>query len=307
MQLTLSGEGRRSRRREVGPEVELLHWNPSRRRFRGPLRRVPINTRVNNFGDLLGPEIVRGMRRELGLGDRAVRTARLISIGSVMHLAQDGDIVWGAGVNGKIAAEMHSFAALDVRAVRGPLTHAFLRRRGIAEGPLPYGDPALLLGELRPDLRAAPRDIPLTIIPNLNDAAFISGRDVISPRLPLERCLARIARSRLVVGSSLHAVIVAEALGVPARVVRSRREAEFKYADYFLGTGRRDFTIAASVAEAVRLGGEVAPRLDLTGLRAAFPAELWESAAGATTPDSGGTNHQPQVETELDGSAPLRS
>ena len=80
------------------PEVELVHWNPRRRRFRQrPLRRLPITTTANNFGDLLGPVIVEGMRREFGLTGRAVRSARLISIGSVMHFAQDGDVIWGAG------------------------------------------------------------------------------------------------------------------------------------------------------------------------------------------------------------------
>lgn len=268
-------------RRDGTPRVELVHWNPRRRRFRGRLRRLPITTTANNFGDLLGPEIVRGLCRELGLGERAVRDARLLSIGSVMHFARDGDVVWGSGVNGKVAAEMHTLAALDVRAVRGPLTHEFLRRHGVALGPLPYGDPALLLGRLRPDLQAQRRDIPLTIVPNLNDADLLIGRRVLNPRSPLEKCLRRIARSRLVVGSSLHGVIVAEALGIPARVVRARREAEFKYADYFLGTGRPDFRIAASVREAIELGGERPPQVSLDDLIAAFPRELWHPGVAA--------------------------
>ena len=40
--------------------IEIVHFNPKRRVFKGKLGRlIPIKRPVNNFGDLLGPEIVR--------------------------------------------------------------------------------------------------------------------------------------------------------------------------------------------------------------------------------------------------------
>lgn len=264
-----------------GPRV--FSWNPKRPVFRSRLgARVPLRRPVNNFGDLLGPLVVELMLRERGaVPAPSGSPVTLFSVGSVLHFAADGDVVWGAGVNGKIDRSAHTFRRLDVRAVRGPLSRAFLESAGIA-APEVYGDPALLLPDLMPGLRrlAATRTHRLTVVPNLNDA-HLSGptaADTMHPRSPLRQCLRRIAQSELVVGSSLHGIIVAESLGIPARLVRSRAEHGFKYEDYYAGTGRPDFSPAASVSEAVRLGGEPAPRWSPEPLRRAFPYDLWELA-----------------------------
>ena len=256
------------------PVVEVFYWNPTRPRFRGRLRRLPLTRPVNNFGDLLGPNIVAQLRRALGCTGAAVADARLLTVGSVLHFAHDGDTIWGSGVNGKVDPASHRFSALDVRALRGPRTHDFLKARGIATHDVPYGDPGLLLGIVRPDLLQERVRHPVTIIQNLNDSR-LRARGGLSPRRPLETCLRRIARSRLVVGSSLHAIIIAEALGIPARLVRSQAEPEFKYADYYLGTGRPDYEIADSVGAAIAAGGMAPPNWDPEPLLAAFPGELW--------------------------------
>lgn len=261
-----------------GPRV--FSWNPRRPVFRGRLgARVPLRRRVNNFGDLLGPLVVELMLRERGAAPAPSGSpVTLFSVGSVLHFAADGDVVWGAGVNGKVDRSAHTFRRLDVRAVRGPLSRAFLESAGIP-APEVYGDPALLLPGLMPGLRrvAATRTHRLTVVPNLNDVHLHgpTAADTLHPRSPLRECLRRIAQSELVVGSSLHGIIVAESLGVPARLVRSRAEHTFKYEDYYAGTGRPDFSPADSVAEAVRLGGEPAPRWSPGPLRQAFPYDLW--------------------------------
>ena len=87
--------------------------------------------------------------------------------------------------------------------------------------------------------------------------------------------LRRIARSAFVVGSSLHAVIVAERLGVPARFLAPHREHELKYRDYLGGTGRQGVRFAADVGQALDLGGMLEPVVDLDALTAAFPYDLW--------------------------------
>lgn len=262
--------------------VELFYWNPLRPlgRRRG-LRRRPALVPVDNFGDLLGPVLVRALLAELGLGAApAVRPAVLMSVGSVVHLARSGSVVWGSGVNGKIPPAQHDVSGLDVRAVRGPRTRAFLRERGI-EVPEVYGDPALLLGELRPDLVGLPAERDVLVVPNLNDAALCDeGFTRLDPRSPLEHCLRTIATSRLVVGSSLHGVVVAEALGVPARLVTTEKEPIFKYADYYEGTGRPGFASAGSVHEAVAAGGEPRSGWSSRDLRAAFPVDLWQRPIG---------------------------
>jgi pyruvyltransferase len=265
------------------PTVEIYSWNPVRRAWSGPIgRRIPVNRPVNNFGDLLGPLVVRGMLRRHGIDEhRAVADAQLVSVGSVIHLARPGAVVWGSGINGKVLPDDGLVRALDFRAVRGPRTREHLLGRGV-DVPEVFGDPALLLGEIRPDLLDVPRTRDVTVVPNLNDLAHYPRSGVLDPRRPLEECLQIIASSRLVVGSSLHGIIVAEALGVPARLVRSTAEPEFKYADHYLGTGRPEWAAAGSVQEAIRMGGEAPVRWSGGPLIEAFPTDLWLGAAPAS-------------------------
>jgi pyruvyltransferase len=105
---------------------------------------------------------------------------------------------------------------------------------------------------------------------------------VVSPRQELWAVVTRIAQSRLVVGSSLHGIIVAEALGIPARAIGSARENTFKYDDYFLGTGRDPVgMLADDVNDAVRRGGAPGPIFSAQDLLAAFPADCWDQSAAA--------------------------
>jgi pyruvyltransferase len=258
--------------------VECFAWNPTRPVAPAPLSRwLPMRRPVNNFGDLLGPLIVERLVRRLGLVEKPQSRARLLSVGSVLHFAGDGDVVWGTGRNGKVPAEKHEFTRLDVRAVRGPLTRDFLRERGHDVPPV-YGDPGLLVGELWPELTVVRRDVDVTVVPNFHEASRWPRRGYVNPRSDVEQVLRRIARSALVVGSSLHGIIVAESLGIPARLTLPRAEVMFKYADYYAGTGRADFTPASSVAEAIAMGGEPGPRWDSAALLAAFPRDLWASS-----------------------------
>ena len=247
--------------------VDVAAWNPVRGSDRWG-RRALVARPVRNFGDLLGPVIVRELVAQLGLGP-AVRRRRLLAVGSVLHFGRPGDVVWGAGRNAKAESPP---AGLDVRAVRGPRTAADYPAAVVG------GDPALLLGGLRPDLLVDPaRRSGVTVVPNLNELASLRDRRaVVSPRAPLGRLLRTIARSSLVVGSSLHGVIVAEALGVPARAVRAVEEPALKYEDYYLATGRDPHEVVAdSVEQARERGGATPPRWDPAPLLAAFPAELW--------------------------------
>lgn len=256
--------------------VPVVHWNPVRvlPPPSGIVRRRKPR-RVNNFGDLLGPLIVQTLA-PLGT---APSHRRLLAVGSIIHLARDGDVVWGSGVNGKVPDEQYAFERLDIRALRGPKSRQWLLDRGL-DAPEVYGDPALLLPELFPVLGkwAATKRHPVTVIPNLNDwASAVRGPHHWHPRNPLSRTLKRIAQSDFVIGSSLHAIIVAEALKIPARAVASPTEPSFKYEDYYEGTGRQ-VELASSMEEALSLGG-AAPitTWDPGPLIQAFPRDLWLS------------------------------
>lgn len=261
-------------------QVDVVHWNPVRPVVGTPWNRI-IRTRraVGNFGDLLGPVIVEAMLRRAGIIPADGPTdARLLSVGSIIQLGRTGDTVWGSGVNGKTADWEYTFDDLDVRAVRGPLTRDFLADRGIDSPPV-FGDPALLLPELHPNLRewSSRKRHAVTVVPNLRDSRAMlrgSGRGI-RPTAPVDAVLRRIAESELVVGSSLHGIIVAESLGIPARLVRSDHESPFKYEDYYRGTGRQAFAAASTVREAIAAGGEPPIEWDAAPLIAAFPIDLW--------------------------------
>lgn len=258
--------------------VKLVHWNPPAQSSSQPYRRLPWAKKMNNFGDLLGPRIVRQLASVAAVS-RAPQSRRLLSVGSVIRLARDGDVVWGSGANGKSLDRPLPFSEVDVRAVRGPLTRAYLLDRGI-DVPEVFGDPALLLGRMWPRelFRGGPRSSKITIVPNLHDLSQFSPDDdrVVDPRWSLKEVLRRIAGSDYVVGSSLHAIVVADAWGVPARLIRSRTEPEFKYLDYFLGSGRSEAPLIANdLDDAMRLGPAEAPRWDSGPLLAAFPLDVW--------------------------------
>lgn len=248
--------------------VCLYHWRPSDGRV--------------NFGDHLSRVVVSRILGERGLtlDDEVARSARLLAIGSILHFAQDGDVVWGSGVNGKVPDECFTAAQLDVRAVRGPLTAEFLRRRGHRVPPV-YGDPGLLVSLLFADRFVPAPERSHVFVPNLHDIPLVADDpQAVSPLRGWNRVISDILRARLVLASSLHGLVVAESFGIPARYVRlSDTEGLFKYQDYYAGTGREHFEYAKSVEEGLEMGGMPPPSFDPQALLAAFPWELWQRPA----------------------------
>lgn len=258
--------------------VSIVRWNP--RRDDG----VTVSGRVDNFGDLLGPIIASRLVRGPAV-DFDPEGPRLLAVGSIMQFGRPGDVVWGAGFNAKLKEHRSDLPELDVRAVRGPYSRLLLEAAGL-EVPEVYGDPALLLPDLFPETRswAEQKTRQVVVLPNLHDEGKLMGDErVVSPRRPVWEVVRAIASADLVVGSSLHGIVVAESLGVPARLVAPEAEHPMKYLDYYAGTGRHGMAVAADVDEAVRLGG--ATPIDgwsSSALIGAFPEDLWAADDGAS-------------------------
>jgi pyruvyltransferase len=230
----------------------------------------------DNFGDALSQPLVE---RILG---RNVKTSgsqkRVFAIGSILHSAINGDTIWGSGVMTGWLPECinQDQMNLDIRAVRGPLTRDMLLSRGINCPPI-YGDPALLFGVLFPEFKKNPQR-KYIVIPHASEThLFRSDPNFVSPRDPWETVIQKIVESEFVIASSLHGIIVAEAYGIPARMLLATNHLQFfKYKDYYYGTGRPSFQYATSIEEALRMGGEKPPICDLDMLLNSFPYELWE-------------------------------
>jgi pyruvyltransferase len=223
-----------------------------------------------NFGDALSPKIVEKIIKKNLVNDKSYGQ-KMLAVGSILHFAKDNDVIWGSGLNGKVPLGSHKFTALDVRAVRGPLTRKFLISKGI-KCPEVYGDPALLMSLLFPELKASPT-LDYIVIPNMNEMdEFKNFPNLV---LPTQDCMAvveQILKAKFVIAGSLHGIVVAEAFGIPARLIRiTEKENIFKYKDYYYGTGRKKFRIAYSLQEAIEMGGEPMPIVDLNLLLESFP------------------------------------
>ena len=257
--------------------VDVVHWNPKRPVLPGLVGKLlPIRKAVDNFGDLIGPALVKRILADNDIHAASGADRRLLTVGSILHFARPGDVVWGSGINGK-QTHLRDDLTLDVRAVRGPVTRRVLQEAGI-EVPEVYGDPGLLWSRFWPRehyLDGGPRR-EVGFVPNLHDwKHYGSDARAINPQAPLHDVIGEIARCEFVVATSLHGIVLAESFGIPARLVPPSAEPMHKYHDYYRGTGRDGVRMAATVAEAIELGGEEPPQWDGDALLAAFPLDLW--------------------------------
>lgn len=237
-----------------------------------------------NFGDYMSLKIVEGV---LGVpvetfGKHPKKgVKKLLAVGSLLYFAYEGDVIWGTGLNGKTAEKRYyTFNNLDVRAVRGPITRDFLMENFNIECPEIYGDPALLFPYLYPEYKRKENPkYEYIVIPHYKERNLFPrdyADNIVYPSDPWEEILEKILDSKLVIASALHGIILAEAFGVPARMIRvSESENILKYYDYYLGTNRPNFTYATSVEEALSMGGEDPYDCDLEKLYDAFPFDFW--------------------------------
>lgn len=236
-----------------------------------------------NIGDYVAYDLVKRVLAMKGklIKDKLDPSTKLVSVGSVLHFARDGDTLWGTGYNKKMGDKVIQFDNLDVRAVRGPLTREYLMNRGISV-PEVYGDPALLLPHFySKHLMEKAHKKDYIIINHMNDdMAQYEGyeKDLVTPMQYPGSFIEAIVNSKRVISSSLHGVIIAEAYGVPAIFYDSGSgESMFKYEDYYQGTGRTEIPKVTSLAEGISMDLPAPP--DFTAitdkLYQAFPFDLW--------------------------------
>lgn len=242
-----------------------------------------------NFGDLLSPYIVQQLSGripsiEFGKRDPLALSQRLLALGSMLETcATDGDIVWGTGARGQ---EMNlDCRQLDVRAVRGPLTREVLLNQNI---PCPqiYGDPAILMPFLYQP--CAEKKYTAGIIPHYSDTTLYMENAPAGTLLinvlqdPLD-VIEQICSCEVVLSSSLHGIIIAEAYGIPAcwlwpKALEDRgwKEPVLKYRDYYLSTEREpqayEHSGTVDLEKAVQMARDFAkPEFDSEKLLLSFP------------------------------------
>lgn len=85
-----------------------------------------------------------------------------------------------------------------------------------------------------------------------------------------------IIKSKLVISSSLHGIILAETYGIPAILLNNGDL--FKYMDWYESTGRSDIKVAANIEKALNMEPMRLPKLEEMQEKVlnAFPKDLWE-------------------------------
>lgn len=230
---------------------------------------------TQNFGDHLSVILVE---RILGktVQKATVEEPKVLAVGSILHFAREGDVIWGSGLNGKHPSrEDYPFHSLDIRSVRGPLTRLTLESFGI-EAPAIYGDPVLLFPLFFPEFQKNPIREYVIVIHSSEEHRVPRQEHILFSTDPWQEIVQKIVESKFVISTSLHGLVIAEAFGIPARLLRlTQNEPLFKYADYYLGTGRQKFHYATTIKQALEMGGEAPPVCDLDQLLNVFPYELF--------------------------------
>jgi len=274
---------------ETRPFVKNLAWYKKyygNRKLKGLLKKQDFWLKNQNFGDYLSRIIVASVARQSGLTKRKKSDIgrKMLAIGSILHFANDDDVIWGSGVNGKVNPQKHKFSRLDVRMVRGPLTKKFLTDRNIAV-PGVFGEPALLLRSLYPNFTYRPIRNKIVVLPNLNEISICQKKipktmHFVSPLRHWKVVLNEILTSELVITSSLHGIVLSEVFEVPVRFIMPvGGETIFKYKDYYQGTGRDITNEPSSIANGLTINSGVtmpAPKFDKNAMINAFPRDLYE-------------------------------
>lgn len=239
-----------------------------------------------NFGDMLAPATLAYASGATPTLANRHSQGKVLACGSILHFIQPHDVVWGSGMlHGRLLRPPRSSRIL---AVRGPRTRAMI------EGEVPdvLGDPAILLPYFyRPVVR---RRYDIGVVPHYDDADAVDVQDpsvlVIDVFDDWRKVVDAIASCDVIVSSSLHGLIVAEAYGIAAvwAVITGDLEGkEFKFMDYYESTGREAPEPARwrqGMRRAVS-GATEPPTLDGDAL-----IQAWEEYAGENVPWRGSTS-----------------
>lgn len=251
-------------KQKAEPNVVNLHW-------------WQVDGNKQNVGDMLSVVVTEYMRQKTGPQKTAVQKAHLYAIGSIIDGGYQDATVWGSGLlRGKNNYWWRLFRKLDIRCVRGPLTRAALEANGYVCDEI-YGDPAMLMPLIYPAKKAATKEYPYIVVPHYSFQT--DAEHVLCPMTDdWKFFLDEILKAELVISSSLHGIILAEAYRIPAILLNDHDMQLFKYRDYYYSTGRYAFPIAKTVEEALLMTPAELPNIEKMqkAIMESFPKDLWE-------------------------------
>lgn len=195
-----------------------------------------------NFGDWLSPALCQHIsKREIVYA--APNECDLVAIGSILHRIKNHFWnrrvgIWGSGF---ISEQEPISARHRFHAVRGKKTAGLIKGASIEA----FGDPGILVDLLLPEHAKVPKKHKVGIIPHYKDQANpavlalasnmgdVKMLDIFSET---SEFLHQVASCELILSSSLHGLVTADAFGIPnawIKISGNVRGDDFKFRDYY--------------------------------------------------------------------------
>ena len=245
--------------------------------------RVPLDWCLgSNWGDALSPVLVELLSGKSALRLSGLHHVRYLVVGSILGGANEHAEVWGSGFIRE--GERVLGRPRAIHAVRGPLSRKALLDQGI-DCPAVFGDPALLLPKFY--IPKVEKRYSVGIIPHYRDKTHPwidryrrdSQVRILDIESGIQEFVQQVGSCEVVLSSSLHGLICADAYGVSNTWVQFSDEVlggDFKFRDYRLSVGAgepRPFRVTpeTNLASAVAKAALSPKEIDLRKLILACP------------------------------------
>ena len=233
----------------------------------GVINLLWYNKKINgkyNVGDYLSVIVTDFLFQYKRMRKFPHKTKRLAVIGSIIQFISAPATLFGSGflIRKSIDILQKKKPNLNILAVRGPLTMNELRKMGYNTDNTVMGDPAILMPyTYKPSIKKKKYDY--IVIPHYSKLGSYGGAYIVSTLTKdWKGFIDEIVSAKLVISSSLHGIILADAYGIPCVMLNDTESLDmFKYEDYYLSTGRKEFLIANTVEEALSFQNIPVPNL----------------------------------------------
>ncbi len=206
----------------------------------------------NNFGDALTPYLIEKISGKMPIWVEPDNPVEKVMVtGSILNIMAENAIVWGCG----IAESNAEIPERDIRCVRGLLTLKRVQEKLNVENEIAVGDPCLLLPQIyNPKIDKKHK---IGLIPHYIDAYHLitnlpsfeelekEGIKIININNDIERVVDDILSCEIILSSSLHGLICADAYGIPSVHIKITDKIGgdgFKYVDWFSNFFDREHT-----------------------------------------------------------------
>lgn len=235
-----------------------------------------------NFGDQLSPfilDMLVNKEKHTVSYNAPGDGVSIVMIGSYIHEARNASYIYGSGVRSDPPVEHYrNYSNLNICAIRGPITKAFLEGRGFTV-PEIFGDPALLLPLFYKPIVIPGLSNKIAVIPhksNYNKYKYIEKDSkylLINPLDHWKNVINKLFSCKYIISSSLHGLICSDSYSKPNVWLDefSLSEGDTKFKDYFMSQSREYVKIKKlEEFDEAKLYSE-GNKVDLEKLRNAFP------------------------------------